>query len=141
MNWGHKIIIVYSAFAAGILFMALKFSGEKTDLVTPDYYARELKFQQQIDNSRRAESLSEKIKISKANDSLEIKFPTDFSGKKIEGDVEFYFAADKNKDQHQKFSTSVTEFKMLFQNNGLYEVHINAVVSGQQYYFNEKIFL
>ena len=49
MNWGYKILFVYIAFIAGILLMVFKSSTQKRDLVTADYYAKELKYQERID--------------------------------------------------------------------------------------------
>ena len=43
MSWGTKILIVFILFVGGILFMVIKSSIQKTDLVTTDYYAKELK--------------------------------------------------------------------------------------------------
>ena len=43
MNWGHKIIIVFVVFAAGILTLVTKSMRTRVDMVTPDYYGEELK--------------------------------------------------------------------------------------------------
>jgi hypothetical protein len=58
MNWGYKILFVYLAFVAGILLMVFKSSIQKRDLVTPDYYAKELKYQQRIDAVKKTQALS-----------------------------------------------------------------------------------
>ena len=49
MNWGYKILLVFAVFVAGILFLVYKSSNQKMDLVTTDYYEKELKYQQKID--------------------------------------------------------------------------------------------
>jgi hypothetical protein len=38
ISWGYKIFMMYTAFAAGILFLAYKASQQKYDLVTENYY-------------------------------------------------------------------------------------------------------
>ena len=43
LSWGYKIMFVYTAFVAGIGFLAFKANNEKFDLVTKDYYDQELK--------------------------------------------------------------------------------------------------
>ena len=58
MNWGYKILFVYIAFVAGILAMVFGSSSQKVDLVTPDYYAKELKYQDKIDELGRVAALS-----------------------------------------------------------------------------------
>ena len=49
MNWGHKIIAVYVVFIAGMIFLVFKSSRQNIELVTEDYYAKELVYQQKID--------------------------------------------------------------------------------------------
>ena len=33
MNWGYKIIIAYSIFVGGIVYLMVRSSGENTDLL------------------------------------------------------------------------------------------------------------
>ena len=75
MNWGYKILIVYAVFVTGIVFMVYKSSNEKMDLVTADYYGKELKFQQQIDETKRTDALSEEVRYEVKNNRLLIYFP------------------------------------------------------------------
>ena len=51
MNWGYKIMIVYLVFVAGIAVMVYNSAMQNIDLVTPDYYAKELKYQEKIDET------------------------------------------------------------------------------------------
>ncbi|MBL0145087.1 MAG: FixH family protein [Chitinophagaceae bacterium] len=82
MNWGYKILIVYGAFVAGILFMVFKSSTSKMDLVTTDYYAKELKYQDKIDEKGRTNALSEEVKYELADNKIIVHLPKDFAGKK-----------------------------------------------------------
>ncbi len=43
MNWGYRVALLYISFAGLIIFLVTKSVNEKVDLVTPDYYAQELK--------------------------------------------------------------------------------------------------
>ena len=45
INWGWRIVILYSGFVLLILFLVYKTTTVNDDLVTTDYYAKELKFQ------------------------------------------------------------------------------------------------
>ena len=56
MNWGWKIAIGYSIFVAGILSLVVVAYRQTNDLVSADYYAQEIQFQQRID--ARGNSLS-----------------------------------------------------------------------------------
>ena len=78
MNWGHKILIVYAVFVGGMLFLAFKSSKQNVDLVTEDYYAKELQYQQKIDELKRTASLSAPVNFEVVNHALTIRFPKDF---------------------------------------------------------------
>jgi hypothetical protein len=143
MSWGYRIVIVYSVFVAGILFMVFRSSNEKFDLVTDDYYGKELQFQQQIDAVKRTAALSGTVKCVVTNNSLQVNFPKDFEGKKIEGELRLYYAADKTKDVVKQFTaTGNTAVLALPQNNkGSHRLFVIWKVSGTAYYYEEIIFL
>ena len=70
MNWGYKILTVYIIFIAGILLLVFKSSTQNQDLVTKDYYEQELKYQQVIDATERANALSSEVKFQGESPSL-----------------------------------------------------------------------
>ncbi|HWH64169.1 MAG TPA: FixH family protein, partial [Ginsengibacter sp.] len=104
MNWGYKILAVYIVFVLGIMFLAFKSSNQKVDLVTTDYYDKELVYQEKIDAITRVTGLSKKIEYKIKDDKLIITFPKDFAGKKIEGKAVLYCPSDEDKDITQNFS-------------------------------------
>lgn len=141
MNWGYKILFVYLLFVLGILFMVFKSSTEKTDLVSTDYYEKELKYQQTIDETKRAGALSEPVKVEIQEGKLKILFPKDFAGKKLEGEVFLYCPSDKDKDSKQHFSVqdSVLLMPVPAVAKRLYELHLTWQAEGVTYYFEKKI--
>ena len=143
MNWGYKILIVYGLFVAGTLFLVIKSSNQKMDLVTPDYYARELKYQQRIDDVKRADALAEPVKFEIKNNLLVVHFPATFAGKKITGSMELYCPSDEQKDSRQEFSILEGSAQMTIPSGdkGLYELHVSWQVEGSSYYFEQKITL
>jgi len=98
MNWGHKIIIVFVLFAAGILTMVISSIRTRIEMVTPNYYAEELKYQQIIDGRREAGNLSSPVNINQSEEALELVFPPEMQGVTLEGSVLFYRASDASRD-------------------------------------------
>ena len=141
MNWGYKILIVYVAFAAGILFLVFKSSNQKMDLVTTDYYAKELKYQEKIDEIDRVNALSAPVTYEIRNNELVISFPKDFSGKKIKGEAILYCPSDEDKDVKQNFSIEdvllIVSIPSIKTNE--YELHLSWESDGLKYYFERKI--
>ena len=143
MNWGNKILMVYVAFVLGIVFMVVKSSTQNTDLVTTDYYAKELKYQDKIDEIRRASALSAPVEYRIMENALVISFPKDFAGKKLVGEAVLYCPSDQKKDLKQHFTVldEALQMDMPTDSKGLYELHISWQDGGVTYYFEKKIFI
>ncbi len=136
-------MFAYGLFVAGILFLVVKSSSQKTDLVTQDYYGEELKFQNRIDENKNTAALSGKLNYEIKSGVMLIYFPKDFEGKIISGTAVIYYPADKNKDITVPFSTesSSLAIKLPAVNYGLHELQISWQAGGVNYYFSHKIFI
>lgn len=143
MNWGAKIVVVYVVFIAGILFMVFKSSSEKSDLVTTDYYAKELKYQDKIDEMNRVSALSAEVEFVLKGNELIIQFPKDFVGKRLTGEAVLYCPSDEKKDLKNNFSVQDEPLKISIPaiNKGLHELHLSWKDGGVTYYFEKKIFI
>lgn len=143
MSWGTKILIVYVAFVLGIVFMVFKSSTQNTDLVTTDYYAKELKYQDKIDEQNRTAALSAPVESSMKDGLLTISFPKDFAGKKLVGEAVLYCPSDEKKDIKKEFTLKDELLQMAIPagSKGLYELHVSWQAAGVSYYFEKKIFI
>ncbi|MEO6541126.1 MAG: FixH family protein [Ferruginibacter sp.] len=143
MNWGTKILIVYVVFISGILLMVFRSSSQKTDLVTTDYYAKELKYQEKIDEMNRVSALSAPVAYVIKDNSVIIQFPKDFAGKLLVGEAVLYCPSDEKKDIEKKFSLRDEPLQLMLPaaNKGLYELHLSWQDGGVSYYFEKKIFI
>ncbi|MBK7377079.1 MAG: FixH family protein [Ferruginibacter sp.] len=143
MNWGYKILFVYIAFVAGILAMVFGSSSQKVDLVTPDYYAKELKYQDKIDELGRVAALSAPVTYELTDDKLVISFPKDFTGKKLVGEAVLYCPSDENKDIKKNFSVQDEPLSIpLGQGKtGMYELQLSWKEGTVSYYFEKRIFI
>ncbi len=143
MNWGYKILIVYGVFVAGIMFMVFRSANQKMDLVTTDYYAKELKYQDDINATENANALSENVRYEIKNNQVLLHFPKDFSGKTITGNAVLYCPSDENKDIKQGFSLQDAPLvlQLTAHSKGQFELHITWQADGVNYYFEQKIFI
>jgi hypothetical protein len=141
MNWGYKILFVYIAFVLGILFLVFKSSSQKMDLVTTDYYAKELKYQEKIDENKRVEKLSAPVKCTLQEHSILVDFPNDFSGKQLEGEAVMYCPSDEDKDNAHSFREKSTHISipLAHELKGAYELHLSWKVDGISYYYEQKL--
>ncbi len=141
MNWGYKILIVYILFIAGIGFLVFKSTMQNQDLVTPDYYEQELKYQQKIDEIERSNQLSASIKYVLKDGVINISFPEEMKDKEVTAQVLLYCIAEKSKDIKKEYTTNTAAilFNLPAVNKGLHELQINWQSQGVTYYFKDKI--
>lgn len=143
MNWGKSMLFVYLAFVAGILFMVVKAFGHDFDLVTEDYYAEELRFQNRIDAEKNALPFVDSVSIEVAENSIKLKFPAALAGMQ-EGKAYFYKASDASEDVHlalQPDATGIVEFGKEQFAKGFYTLKLSWVESGKEYFMQRNIYL
>lgn len=143
MSWGYKILLVYLVFVAGIAVMVFKSSTQKIDLVTTDYYAKELKYQDRIDAVKRTAALSAPVKYKLSNEQLIISLPVEFDAKEVTGSVLLYCPSDNKKDIQKDFTTAGRTITIYLPEitSGSHQLQVNWVANGQAYYFEEKLSL
>ncbi len=141
LNWGYKILLVYAVFVIGIMFLVFKSTRQKYDLVQDDYYAKELKYQNVIDASKRAKNLGGDLNTIRKGGHLIIALPKAFNNLIATGTAHLYYAADQNKDISKAFSTSNGSFEMelLTMMSGVYTLKLDVVMNGEQYYYEQKL--
>jgi hypothetical protein len=142
ISWGYKILFVYLAFVAGILFLVFKANREKFDLVLPNYYEAELKYQDVIDQTQRAAELSAPPKITHSVNSVSIQLPGEFLNKEVKGELYLYRPSDASKDLRKSFTTAQAFTEIDLNNNlsGAYEVKLSWESQGKTFYNEQRIF-
>ncbi len=101
-NWGTKIATFYITFVAFIIFMVYSSFSENYDLVTEDYYAQEIKYQQTIDSRNRANEMSQNLQVAIDGNQLLVLFPKE--GDKIKGTLMAFRPSDEKKDFREQLN-------------------------------------
>ena len=143
LSWGTNIAIVYTLFAIGTLALVFVFMGQDVGLVTNDYYAKEIKYQDQIDKMNRTKALPEQLDISVEPINVKFTFPKIFKVMDYEGKIKFYRPSDKTKDFSVTISPDSTHSQFIQTTNlekGLWKIQVDWIVKGNSY-FNEKIIM
>jgi nitrogen fixation protein FixH len=145
INWGTGIVIAFAIFISFILFMVITMSTDKKynhDLVTPDYYQKELAYQDEIDAEENANKLSSKVKVEKTSQGILLTFPEELKDKNLKGTVSLYRPSNKKLDFN--LSLNVSNAQMLIPENrlleGRWDIIINWEDEGKKYMFKDKIF-
>lgn len=143
MNWGKGIIFVFAVFFLGIGFMVYKSVTGDIDLVTDNYYEKELIYQQQINRINNTNALKESIKIFYDGSEVTLTYP-DIPGKLITGKITFYKPSDAKSDFTIPVETGNKMIQVIPGNNlskGMWKVQVNWAMDGIEYFNEEKIMI
>ena len=75
MNWGKGIALALALFAGMMGWFMWKAGQNPTPLVTEHYYEEELRYQQRIDESARAEGLPTAVEMTVTTSGIRLVFP------------------------------------------------------------------
>jgi len=98
INWGTGILITIIIFMSITVLTGVYLMNQDVQLVTDNYYEKDLKYQNQIDKLNRTVALEEKVEIKFDGLNVELIFPASFEVDKISGEVYFYRPSDGKKD-------------------------------------------
>ena len=142
ISWGTRIAILYISFVALIGFMVTLCMRQNIDLVSDDYYERELVFQNKINEMNNANALPEKITHTISSTEIRIQLPTLFKEKNVSGEIVFFRPSDKTKD----FATSIqlnSEAQQFINlknvSKGMYKMKVSWKADNTDYFTEEVI--
>ena len=144
-NWGTGIVVAMVLFMIFILQFVYRVTFvDKYDhhLVSDDYYKDELHYQKEIDKLNKAFELDENVNFLNTPEGLLIKFPTEFEGKKIEGNIFFIRLSNEKLDFTEEIilkehAMTVSKDKLL---PGKWEIRIEWKYKDQDYLTKESLF-
>lgn len=142
LNWGTGILIIYIIFV-GLSFWFISFAMSKdVNLVTDDYYKKEIKYQEQIDKIKRTNNLSEKLKVKVQSESIIFQFPSIFPSDKIEGNILLYRPSNSYSDHSLSINldkNNEQSFSSEHLLKGLWKIKVDWKVDSLTYFNEENI--
>lgn len=143
LSWGYKIIFIYTIFVLGMLTMVFLSAKENRDLVSENYYAEEIAYQQVIDQSSKTAALSAPVELMVSGSQLIIQLPKEFYGLQAVGEWTLYYAADKARDIAGKINTENGKYAIAVPGDatGHYLFKMQWKAGTREYYFEKNIFL
>lgn len=143
-NWGTGIVIAFALFITFILYFVFKVQGDMKydhEMVTEEYYKKELGYQEQLDKAQNAYDLVEKVTVVTKSEGLLIRFPKGFDYKKISGNVSLYRPSNQKLDFDMPISLSssnllIPKTKLV---GGRWDISIDWKYQGKGYLNKEKV--
>lgn len=144
LHAGHAIVAAMAAFILIMTqFMVRAYHNQET-LVAEDYYAKELRYQEQIDKLQNASRLGEKVRFEMTPGSLEIRFPADVNGKLVSGELFLMRSDDARADRRVTVSVPEgTSFTVPTKDMlpGVYSVQLEWTADGVAYLAEDRIYV
>lgn len=143
LNWGTSIVIAMCCFIGFIMFFVVQMlsSTNDQDLVTENYYHKELTIQDDIDKVTNGAELVGDFSLENTKDGLIINFPTSIDFNKVEGEVFMYRPSDKQKDF--SFPIQLKKHKLLipaqFLEKGRWNVMLDFTVDGKAFAYRKEM--
>ncbi|MFS4466781.1 FixH family protein [Maribacter sp. 2210JD10-5] len=144
LHWGTGIVLAFIGFIGFILFFVVRMSIEthsNHELVTADYYKKELEYQTEINAQNNASEKNAELWVTKVTDGLKIVFPKDMNPENIQGTVSFYRPSNKHLDFDLPVSLSnsyllIPDKRLL---DGRWDIAVAWEYNEEQYLHKEKI--
>lgn len=143
MNFGVKITILYLSFVGMILTLVFMCYNQNVELVSKDYYAQELKFQDKIDAIHNEKSLEKSISHVISGKEILLTIDPSLNAADFSGNINFFRPSDSSKDVKLKMNfvdnqQSVNTSALI---HGVYKMQLSWVSNGKHYFKEDVIFI
>jgi hypothetical protein len=142
--WPIGIIAVCSVFVAGTAGLIVMACSQKVELVSPDYYEKELKFQGQIDRAERTrrDASQATVAFDVGRQCITVSLPPGQAASEVAGTIELYRPAAAGMDHAVKLAPDASGVQRLDARAmapGLWRVRVNWTANQQGYYLEQKV--
>jgi len=98
MSWGTGIVLVIAGFFLVMGIMITIATTNSTDLVTDDYYEKELKYQDRITSLQNTAGVKDCLRVVQEGGAIVLRIAPEAASADMKGTITFYNPADKKKD-------------------------------------------
>lgn len=142
--WPIALIAFFALFIASIIAFIVFSTFHRVDLVTPDYYEQEIRYQAQLDRLDRTAALAEgaSIALDPATQHLRIQLPPTHAASQPRGSVAFYRPSAAHLDRRFPLLLDPAGTQVLDLGgfaHGLWRVRVAWQVGAQEFFREEKI--
>jgi len=141
-NWGHGIAIFFSLFVCVMLTALVMSKKQSVDLVTEDYYAEELVYQDRINQTENSRIAGLEVKTKMEGDFLLVELPEIVKMKRgVLGSITLYRPSGSEMDVLQEFNSSnngIVQIEKARLHPGTYILQMRLAMDGKDYYIEQN---
>ena|SRR5260221_8976605 len=142
--WPISIISFFSVAIAGCITFVTFCGRHPADLISPNYYEDEVKYQGQIDRLQRTQDRapSASVNYDKATRSITVSMPAEMAASNPSGQIQLYRPSALNQDQMMKLELdaqgrqTIDAAKLL---PGLWKIRVSWTVAERQFLIDQKV--
>ena len=145
-TWGHAAILIPVTIVVVFTSVLIRSMADdkKTELVTDDYYAKEIQFQDQLDRVKNALELNTDFTWTKNDPNWILGLKGDFKYSDVEGTLTIFRPSDSKLDFEvpiqldSNYTLKVPSNKFV---NGKYQVQVLWTVDDKDCYLEKNVFI
>lgn len=144
--WGIAIAIIYGSFVVAVVGVVIASRFQQVDLVSKDYYDKEVRYQEQINRQKATQELGYQLqsKYDKGNGSLALRFPDGIDAAGVSGHAVLFRPSNASLDK--KFELAVpVDREQLFNCGklvpGLWKLKVEWQLDTLQLFHEQEIYV
>lgn len=145
LSWPKMIIASFALFMVFILvFVFLTLTDKRFDheLVTENYYGKELHLQKELDQQKKAYTINANPDIYSTSEGIIIQFPPKLDSEEVKGTVSLYRPSDQRLDF--EIPISLSSSLMLIPDSllvgGRWDITVNWQYQGEPLLYKKQLF-
>jgi hypothetical protein len=144
--WPLALVTAFVLFIGGTLALIAIAASQRSDLVTPDYYEQELRYQTRLDALQRAAPFAERITVTPdaAGRSLRVSVPQELIGPDTVGRIELYRPSAAALDRAHPLALDAAGGQTLdvsALDPGLWKLRLHWSTAGRDYFVERNVVL
>ncbi|MGB5107355.1 MAG: FixH family protein [Candidatus Zixiibacteriota bacterium] len=145
-RWGVGIAVVYGAFVLAVLGTVAASRFQQVDLVSRDYYDKEIKYQEQIEKLKRSRPAESQLAIEN-NDiekALVVRLPAGIEAAAVTGKLRLFRPSNASLDRSFDLKFDDTAADRLEYGDlarGMWKIKVDWQLDTLQYYQEEELYI
>lgn len=141
-QWSHGIVAAFIIFIGFLFIMLWVALHSNIDLVTDNYYEKELQYQTHIDVVKNSREINKEMSVTASGKEIFLEFPHLAPASEYSGNIFFFRPSNKSQDFNVPVvidSSFSQKISMKNYYTGMWRVKISWAVQGKKYYYEQPI--
>ena len=142
--WPYSLMAFFAILITLIVSMVTWSMRQDVDLVGSDYYDQEMRFQQRIDSTKRAQAFGGQVAIAYAADQIRVSIPAAHAAQHANGTIRLYRPSDAKLDREVKLAVNADGTQQVGVAGllpGLWNARVAWTVGGEDFFHDENLII